>query len=581
MKQLSTKIFFGYVLIIIVLTGLILTFSFQTTKNHYIETFQKDLTNLNITLIPRLIPLLNDTNNTELNYLVKDLGSKINTRITIIDTNGVVLADSEFEANKMENHLNRPEIEEALTFRTIGSSNRFSTTLNDKMIYLALPIFKDSTLIGVSRVSLFLSEITELNNRLSYEIIQISLIVIFISFFGVLYFSRRVTKPINELSHASRKVALGDFRVKVKFKGRDEIKDLGNNFNDMTDRLSELFEQVLSQKEEYHTLISSIQEGMVVVDADGKITLSNDSFKNLIGRTELKGLKYYEIEELKPVSEVVDSLLTRNDISTKEVNINGKDFFCSGSFIGSKKEVVMLFHDVTEQKRLEKIKKDFVTNVSHELKTPLTAIKGFVETLQDDIEDDQSAHYLDIIMRHTNRLIAIVQDLLILSEMEDSPKLMISKVDIKKICENVIKIFEQKVKPKNIALDLNIEEDFPKLSVDIFRFEQILVNLIDNAIKYTDEGGIFINIFQEFDKAIIEVQDTGVGISEEDQQRIFERFYITDKSRSRKTGGSGLGLAIVKHIVQLHEGSINIESSKGKGTKFIIQLPLNSNVSTK
>lgn len=581
MKQLSTKIFFGYVLIIIVLTGLILTFSFQTTKNHYIETFQKDLTNLNITLIPRLIPLLNDTNNTELNYLVKNLGSKINTRITIIDTNGVVLADSEFEANKMENHLNRPEIEEALTFRTIGSSNRFSTTLNDKMIYLALPIFKDSTLIGVSRVSLFLSEITELNNRLSYEIIQISLIVIFISFFGVLYFSRRVTKPINELSHASRKVALGDFRVKVNFKGRDEIKDLGNNFNDMTDRLSELFEQVLSQKEEYHTLISSIQEGMVVVDADGKITLSNDSFKNLIGRTELKGLKYYEIEELKPVSEVVDSLLTRNEISTKEVNINGKDFFCSGSFIGSKKEVVMLFHDVTEQKRLEKIKKDFVTNVSHELKTPLTAIKGFVETLQDDIEDDQSAHYLDIIMRHTNRLIAIVQDLLILSEMEDSPKLMISKVDIKKICENVIKIFEQKVKPKNIALDLNIEEDFPKLSVDIFRFEQILVNLIDNAIKYTDEGGIFINIFQEFDKAIIEVQDTGVGISEEDQQRIFERFYITDKSRSRKTGGSGLGLAIVKHIVQLHEGSINIESSKGKGTKFIIQLPLNSNVSTK
>jgi two-component system phosphate regulon sensor histidine kinase PhoR len=165
--------------------------------------------------------------------------------------------------------------------------------------------------------------------------------------------------------------------------------------------------------------------------------------------------------------------------------------------------------------------------------------------------------------------------------MEDSPKLMISKVDIKKICENVVKIFEQKVKPENIGLNLNIEEDSPKLSVDIFRFEQILVNLIDNAIKYTDEGGITINIFQEFDKAIIEVEDTGVGISKEDQLRIFERFYITDKSRSRKTGGSGLGLSIVKHIVQLHEGSINIESEKGKGTKFIIQLPLESNVSTK
>jgi two-component system phosphate regulon sensor histidine kinase PhoR len=220
------------------------------------------------------------------------------------------------------------------------------------------------------------------------------------------------------------------------------------------------------------------------------------------------------------------------------------------------------------------MKKDFVVNVSHELRTPLTAIKGFVETLDEDA-NDKNRHYIEIIRRHTDRLINIVQDLLTLSEIEErQTQLMLSKVDIRVLLENLTKIFEYKLAEKNLKLIVHVDEAFPKIKIDPFKMEQVFVNLIDNAIKYTDEGFIKISAFQMDDKAIIEIMDTVIGIPKEHHPRIFERFYTVDKSRSKKHGGTGLGLSIVKHIVLLHQGEIIVDTNPDGGTKFVISIPV-------
>ena len=205
----------------------------------------------------------------------------------------------------------------------------------------------------------------------------------------------------------------------------------------------------------------------------------------------------------------------------------------------------------------------------------MTAIKGFAETLEDEI-DEEHLHYLEIIMRHTDRLISIVKDLLTLSELEsDNFELLFSNIDVGIIIENVVKMFEPKIKEKGLSLSVDIEQDFPKLRLDVYRIEQVFVNLIENAYKYSDEGFIKIRVFKNDNTAVIEISDSGIGIKKEDQKRIFERFYIADKSRSRKVGGTGLGLSIVKHIILNHGGDIYIDGNYTNGTKFVIEMPIN------
>ena len=233
-------------------------------------------------------------------------------------------------------------------------------------------------------------------------------------------------------------------------------------------------------------------------------------------------------------------------------------------------------YDITKIKNLEKTKKDFVSNVSHELRTPLTAIKGFVETLEETTNDDENKHYLNIIKRHTDRVINIVEDLLLLSELEEeSSSLELEDVNLKGLIENILKIFDQRLREKNLVLKFKADKNLPLIKADPFKLEQVFINLIDNAIKYTERGEVMISVSQNDKGLITEIQDTGICIPKEHLSRIFERFYVVDKSRSRKLGGTGLGLSIVKHIVLLHNGKIDVENIPGTGTKFIVTLPVN------
>ena len=256
------------------------------------------------------------------------------------------------------------------------------------------------------------------------------------------------------------------------------------------------------------------------------------------------------------------------------MEFRGRSFLCSANALAAGGEMIVVMHDITELKNVEQMKKDFASNISHELRTPLTAIKGFVETMQDEATSQQK-HYLSIVARHTERLIHIVEDLLLLSKLEDREQEPLSdKVSLAALIADSVALFSKKAEDKGISLVSRVASDMPSVCGDAFKLEQALINLIDNAVKYSDKGSITITAEHKNGSAIISVQDTGTGIPAEHLPRIFERFYVVDKSRTRTLGGTGLGLSIVKHIVLLHNGTIKVDSIPGAGSTFTISLPL-------
>jgi len=578
LRRLSSKIFISHLLVILFLTSLVVVFSYRIIKSDYQDTLVNNLISINNTFQFKLKDFVIDNEPSKIDSLTKEIGKEIHVRITITDIYGKVIGDSQADPDTVENHINRPEIQQALKNK-VGKSIRYSNTLNSDMIYVAMPIKINNKILGISRVSYFASEYDKLLGSLLRNMIEISILVIIITLIGVLFFTRNLTKPINQLSVAASNVAAGDFDFKVNVKSNDEIATLSRNFNLMTKKLKDLFNQVVSQKEELNTLITSIEEGLVSLDSDGRIILSNEMFNSMVETEVIQGKKYKKIIKEKSFNKLFKDTIKSKKSITREINVNENFFLASSNYIETKNEVVILFHDITEIKKLEQIKKDFVINVSHELRTPLTAIKGFLETMQSEIEDNEIAtRYMNIISRHTNRLIDLVQDLLLLSEVENNAlKIIFSQVNLYKFLKNVSKIFEQRLIDKNLKLIIECDNKDLKIDADTFKLEQVFINLIDNAIKYTDEGSITISINNDSEHIFISIVDTGIGIPDEDKDRIFERFYLVNKARTRKEGGTGLGLSIVKHIVLNHNGIIKVESKIGVGTKFLIKLPIIQN----
>lgn len=421
-----------------------------------------------------------------------------------------------------------------------------------------------------------MKEINTLLNNLKMNIVKIAVIIVIILLIGAFLFSRNFSRPINELAIASGRVAKGDFSTKVVLKSRSEIRELADSFNYMTDQINTLFTQLSHQKEELDSIISSINEGLCVIDKEGVISISNESFRKTVQNNSVKGKLYWEVLRKTRFDELIKKVRSEQNSIVDEIELNSRIFLCSATFVSNKEDIVLTLHDITKIKNLEKTKKDFVTNVSHELRTPLTAIKGFVETLQDTNYDIENQHYLNIINRHTDRVIRIVNDLLLLSKLEGrSDSLEWEKVNLKDLIEDILKIFEHGLKEKNLVLKFNADNYLPIIKADPFKLEQVFINLIDNAIKYTERGEVVITLSHNNDTVIIEIADTGICIPREHLSRIFERFYVVDSSRSRKLGGTGLGLSIVKHIVLLHNGKIDVKNIPGAGTSFIVTLPVN------
>jgi len=568
------KIFAGYLLVVIVILAITFPLTFRAIRHHHIDTSTDNLKNLCLTLKLKISPLLEENQIKRLDILIKELGKQINTRLTIITPEGAVLADSEKNPALMESHENRIEIIQAIK-SGIGTSLRYSASVKEEMLYVAVPIEKNGNVHGVIRASLFLNEINILLNNLKMNIIMIAVIIVVILLIGAFLFSRSVSKPLSELATASSKVAKGDFNTRVSLKSNNEIKELADSFNYMTEQISTLFTQLSYQKEELNSIISSINEGLCVIDKNGAISISNESFRKTVQNDSVKGKLYWKVIRKTRFDELMKRVRNDQKSIVDEIEFNNQIFLCSATLCSNKEDIVATLYDITTIKNLEKTKKDFVSNVSHELRTPLTAIKGFVETLQETNSDDKNKHYLNIISRHTDRVIRIVNDLLLLSKLEGAPvNLELEKVNLKNLIENILKIFEQSLKEKKLALKFNASNSLPIINADPFKLEQVFINLIDNAIKYTERGEISISLNSYNETVTIEIQDTGICIPQEHLSRIFERFYVVDSSRSRKLGGTGLGLSIVKHIVLLHNGKIDVKNIPGVGTNFVVSLPV-------
>ncbi len=569
-NSLFFKILKGYIIIIVVIILLFFFYSKTVIKNHNLNILKQKLKDTNYLIGLKLKDAnLSDLN--KINILLKDIKNNLNTRITIIDLEGNVIADSDYEAKQMENHINRPEIQQALRY---GSSYalRYSTTLKEEMLYFAtLTYIKNKRFL--IRTSYNLKDIKHLINTLWIEFIKILFfptILILILALNILY---SITKPIKKLTEVATKVAKGNFDVKISLRTNDEIQILAENLNFMIEEIKKFILDISNQRDKIKNIFSSIQEAVVMLNKNGKIVLYNKKFEELC-KLNPYNRYFWEVLISSELNDLIKETLNIQKNLIREINIADKFYLCSISFI-SEEETVILLYDITEHKNLQNIKKELVTNIIHELKTPLTSIRGFAETVFYEIGSPQHKRYLNIIISNTDRLINIINDLTTLSKLEQNEtKLELTDTNLEQLINNIIPIFENKLKQKNLNLKLEIQKNLKPIKADKLLIEQLLINLIDNAIKYTEEGYIKISLYQDDKKTYIDVEDTGVGIPKEYHQRIFERFFVVDKARSREAGGTGLGLAIVKHIVLLHKGEVYLESEPNIGSKFKVALPL-------
>jgi two-component system phosphate regulon sensor histidine kinase PhoR len=352
------------------------------------------------------------------------------------------------------------------------------------------------------------------------------------------------------------------------------VTRLFNVLNQTANRIDEEIVQLRQKKAWWDAIFDTSQEGLLILDRQNKIVAVNNKLQQFLNGERATGKFYWEVIRTPQLSNLLQQLNSEQSTAYGEIEFNSKTFLCSAVHLSDTGQRVLTFSDITEIVTTEKIKREFVASVSHELKTPLTAIKGYIETME-ETADENNAVYLQIVRRHTERLINLVQDLLNLSALENPDvKLYWEDVNLKTIANNVLAIFENAAKRKGLKLIQEIPEPPPIIKGDGLRLEQALINLLDNAIKYTEKGTVSLRVKVVDGQVVISIQDTGIGIAAEHIPRIFERFYVVDRSRSRQSGGTGLGLAIVKHIVELHQGKISVESTPGKGSEFSVVLPM-------
>ena len=582
--KLFIRTFISYVTIIALVFILIYFFSQDTIRNFYMEELQTHLSQVGHSLEPEVLDLYEKGDKKGVDLLVKELREKVDIRMTVIEPDGTVIADSENNPAEMENHGDRPEILQALRGE-IQDNTRFSSTMREYMLYLAMPVEKNGETKLVLRVSLYLSQIKQLVNQLKWKIAVALLVLFILALIMAWYFSRGISNPVKEIAAATRKFASGDFEVKIFPTKKDELGEVAASFNDMVRQQKSLFDKLSENKEELQAIIGSIKEGLLVITSEGRITLCNESFERIVGKKNTSGCAYWEVLRIPDFENFVKKAIETEESFYEEIELDNQAYMVGFNPMSHGEKVVIIFRDITSFKQLEKMKKDFVVNLTHELKTPLTAIKGFMETLAEE-ENINNTQYVEIINRHTERMNQIVSDLLVLSDLEDLEEgkrpIEFEPINLKEMVTNILKIYKEKIKEKDLELEVDIRENLPPFNGEKFKMEQMFINLVDNAVKYTDKGKITIAITkpEKKDKSDccieIQVKNTGLPIPTKSLPRIFERFYVVDKSRSRKLGGTGLGLSIVKHVVLLHKGEISADSTAEQGTILTIRLPLNS-----
>ena len=387
------------------------------------------------------------------------------------------------------------------------------------------------------------------------------------------WLAKDIKRPIRELLRLVQNLKQGHTQARLLWHREDEFQPLVQSFNDLAAEVHRRTSLLEERARWFESLVSSMTEGIAVIRQDGRILFANPAFQQMLQVDAWEGRPYWEVIRVPGFEEIMTAAHEDENGVQREIRVGDRVYQCWARRIRNANEVVVAFHDVTAIRETQRMKRDFVANVSHELRTPLTAIKGFLETLAEE-QGTLNPRYLDIIQRHTDRLIHIVEDLLTLSRLEDPRQsLEFEPLHLPEIVADIVEGVRPRFEEKGLALQLHVHEKIPAILGDRVQIEQLLLNLLDNALRYTEQGKVDVILRAEDSFVVLEVADTGIGIPKEHLPRIFERFYVVDKARSRRTGGTGLGLSIVKHIVLLHRGRIEVQSTVGKGSRFIVRFP--------
>lgn len=537
-------------------------------------------------VVDRVTGKLDAKNSAELDLLSKHLGELTGTRITLILPDGKVIADSEELIYRMDNHAGRPEIAAALSGVT-GVSTRFSQTLQQTLMYVAVPVYSGKKIAGSVRTALSIATIEEARAATHRKIIVASGGIAIIAALFSLWLARRISQPLESMRRGAERFALGEFDTHLTLSsGVVELTALSGALNNMAGQLEQRFQSIKNQRNELDAVLSSMIEAVIAVDRDEHILRLNPAAARLFGVQQHPAIN-------RPVQEVLRKAtlqqFIRETLAAEEPLERDLTLLVDGverhlqtrgtALKNSRNErigALIVISDVTRLRRLENLRRDFVANVSHELKTPITAIRGWAETLRhNDPETHEKA--IDVILRQSDRLNDIFNDLLDLSRLEEEQErsaIALQPVLLPTIFESVVTARSVELREKDLVAVVQCD---PRLKVNCnpLMLEQAVANLLGNAIKYSPAGRrIILSAERSAEQIVITVEDFGCGIPNEHLPRLFERFYRVDPARSRALGGTGLGLAIVKHIAQIHGGSVEAQSSVGEGSTFSIILPI-------
>jgi len=584
-KKLLWKILFFTAFFSIVPLIIISAYIYSSIKDSYINNY------INVLVSDtRLIKEKIEFAPMDVDYISisREYDEKLGARVTIIDTLGKVLADSRHEPLEMENHSNRPEVIDAMKGKT-SSWHRFSFTLTDDMLYAAMPVYnKSGSLFLIVRTAINTIEVEKkLNDIRNKIIISVFIISIILLVSAYLIFNRTL-KPLFEMRDGAERFSRGLFAQKI-YPPRDEtLRNISDSLNSMASQIDEKLGIIEEQGNIQQAVLRSMKEGIIAVDDNERILLLNQTANDIlgigtesvIGKTLQEIVRISEIQKffMRVAAEVnpQETEIIIDSETERSLQLSGTQLYdIDNKVIGT----LVVLNDITNLKYLDAVKKDLVANVSHELKTPVTTIKGFIETLRDGAINDRknAERFLDIVLKHIERLNLLIDDLLTLAKLEQRKDDEVVELEyqlIKPILESVAEDFEIKADHKKIIIKINCDKGLSS-KVNRHLLEQAIGNLIDNAIKYSDKKtAIVVGSYKTENELNIYVSDEGYGIAEENLPRLFERFYRIDKARGREEGGTGLGLAIVKHIMNAMNGKVEVESMIGKGSKFNIRLPL-------
>ncbi len=570
-----------FVVVLVLMDTIGSTFIVKRFEEGYIQDKKTELMRFGKLLILNYQLMYNNNKPHEIKPLFDDIAKKEHIRITIISTEGEVTFDSKKDESVMENHGSRPEVKSAL-YGTPMSSLRFSNELKLYMLYVAIPLKIDDDVVGVIRTSYPLEKIKERRNIFIVEMIKIGVLSLICGLVIAYLLSRNVARSLERMKEGAEKIGRNEFGVYIEDSSITEVSSTIHTLNYIAKEINYRVAALDKERLEKNLVLESMTEGVIALNNEAYVMYANKSAERIFDmRGEIKpGTILHANIRVPDVCRVVDACL-EGEAEEHEMMLelvpSGKNVLMRVVLLNEGAGLLLVFHDLTQLLRLERTRQDFVANVSHELRTPITSIVGFVETLLDGaVDDEQSAkRFLSIIFDQSKRMAQIIDDLLILSRLDSGKEMVKEKLPLGMIISSSIALTSDYFRDKNVTVNYSYKGD-EEIICHAHLLEQAIINLLTNAARYSESGSqVWIEV--KFEKSFVDisVKDEGIGIALDFQERVFERFYRTDKARSRAEGGTGLGLSIVKHIALLHDGRIELDSEVGVGSKFTLFIPHN------